>query len=281
MVKKRTNVVIQSRDLRMLRGLFECRVMTSRHASELYFGGRSEMAKKRLQRLRDADIVASRSDRRFEKTNFFLTRRGIEILALAQMLADFPKVRGLSLARRMDVSDLTLRHELAVMDVKVSFHRTAPMHGVEVREFGTWPARIQFKSERGLIKPDAFLRIRDRAGRERTFYLELDRSTKPLGALVEQCMGYRACRKARVRLTTHSWDEDAREHRFTVLYVLQNEGRLENFARKLLSSLPPIRSLVWLTTMDALERDPFGAIWLRPKDLETHPGTRVTLFDGI
>jgi len=57
---------LQPRDLVLLRGLFESRVMTTDHAAALYFDGKGEAAKKRLQKLKSAGFIAERPRRTFE-----------------------------------------------------------------------------------------------------------------------------------------------------------------------------------------------------------------------
>jgi hypothetical protein len=49
---------LQDRDLALLRGLFECRVMTTDHATPLYFDGNYDPAKKRLQKLKAAGCIS-------------------------------------------------------------------------------------------------------------------------------------------------------------------------------------------------------------------------------
>jgi len=43
------SIDLQERDFALLRGLFESRVMTAAHIASLYFDGKKEAAKKRLQ----------------------------------------------------------------------------------------------------------------------------------------------------------------------------------------------------------------------------------------
>lgn len=251
--------------------------MTLLHVVGLVFNGHAEMAKKRLQKLKVAGLVKARSAGPFQPSCLFLAQPGVAALISAGALREFPTLSSVSVSKRMQVSDLTLRHELAVMDVKTAFQHEAPKYAVHIRQFLTWPALIQFRTPRGLLKPDGLIRVRDGRG-EHTFYLELDRSTEGMRILLNQANAYRACRKSRCCVAPHSWDANLGEHRFIVLYVLQSEARLENLARRLLASLPPIRSLVWLTTKKALENDPFGPIWLRPRDLEEGSGRRVRLL---
>jgi hypothetical protein len=51
-------ISLQDRDIDLLRGLFECRVMTTDHATALYFDGKSEAAKKRLQKIKAAGLIS-------------------------------------------------------------------------------------------------------------------------------------------------------------------------------------------------------------------------------
>jgi len=57
---------LQGRDLALLRGLFECRVMTPGHAAKLYFDGKPEATKKRLQKLKAAGLIGERPRRAFD-----------------------------------------------------------------------------------------------------------------------------------------------------------------------------------------------------------------------
>jgi hypothetical protein len=57
---KSDSLQLQDRDLALLRGLFECRVMTNDHATALYFDGKSEAEKKRLQKIKAAGLITER-----------------------------------------------------------------------------------------------------------------------------------------------------------------------------------------------------------------------------
>jgi len=71
---------LQARDLALLRGLFESRVMTAEHIAMIYFDGRSEAGKKRLQKLKAAGFVGERTRRAFQPSVLFLTRKGLGVL---------------------------------------------------------------------------------------------------------------------------------------------------------------------------------------------------------
>jgi len=51
-------ISLQDRDLALLRGLFESRVMTNNHAAALYFDGKGEAAKKRLQKIKADGLIS-------------------------------------------------------------------------------------------------------------------------------------------------------------------------------------------------------------------------------
>src|SRR5436190_23974604 len=110
-------IELQERDIAFLRGLFECRVMTTEHVASLYFNGHAEMAKKRLQKLKSAGLLTERPRKQFEPSILFLTGKGITTLRDYGILELYPQFDTATLTRRARVSDITLRHELAVMDV--------------------------------------------------------------------------------------------------------------------------------------------------------------------
>lgn len=121
-LKAETAISLQSRDILLLRGLFECRVMTIDHAAALYFQGKKDAAKKRLQKIKAAGYINARPRRAFDPAILFLTRKGLALLQQEGVLNDYPSFDLPALERRARVSDLTIRHELEVMDVKAAFH---------------------------------------------------------------------------------------------------------------------------------------------------------------
>jgi hypothetical protein len=142
-------ISLQDRDLSLLRGLLESRVMTTAHATALFFDGKSEAAKKRLQKLKAAGFVGERTRRAFEPAILFLTRKGLSLLRENGVLAEYPSFDLPALDKRARVSDLTLRHELEIMDVKASFHTAIKKAEVfSIAEFSTWPLLYQFEAFR-------------------------------------------------------------------------------------------------------------------------------------
>ncbi len=276
-------IQLQERDIAFLRGLFECRVMTTDHAASLNFDSHREYAKKRLQKLKSAGLIAERSRKQFEPSVLFLSRLGLATLKHQGILELYPAFDIATLTRRAHVSDMTLRHELAVLDLKVAFHVAARSHeNLSIIEFTTWPRLNQFEAAGVVIKPDAFFRIADRQPdgtvEEHSFYVELDRSTEPLGSLCERARAYAARSKSDHFPVQNCISLTEYEKRpFRVLYVLRSRERRDNIARRLLATTPPILSLVWLATFHETKHDPFGAIWVRPIDykMDAQAGTSL------
>ena len=104
------SISLQGRDLALLRGLFECRVMTTAHATVLYFDNKIDAANKRLQRLKAAGLISERPRRAFEPSVLFLTRKGLMLLQEKGVLTQYPSFNLPALDRRTRVRDLTIRH---------------------------------------------------------------------------------------------------------------------------------------------------------------------------
>lgn len=283
---------LQPRDLLLLRGLFESRVMTLAQASLLYFGGKSEAAKKRLQKLKAAGLIRERPRKAYEPAVLFLTSRAFILLAEAGHLVDYPSVSLSALQKRAQVSDLTLRHELEVMEVKAALSSAiAALPAYSIVEFATWPLLIQFKAFRSsnsgygkeevLLKPDGLLRLHEQEQEEvyeHAFYLEVDRSTESQEVLAQKASCYiNHYRSGGLALRHGGQRKDYQLYPFRVLMVFRNGERRNNTAERLLQVHPPIHTQVWLTTAEEIKQDPLGKIWMRPIDYRD--ATADTPFD--
>jgi len=65
------SIKLQGRDLDLIRGLFESRVMTAVHVAILYFNGSKEAAKKRLHKLKTAGFIGDRRPKVYEPALLF------------------------------------------------------------------------------------------------------------------------------------------------------------------------------------------------------------------
>lgn len=286
---KKDLISLQDRDFALLRGLFECRVMTNDHATALYFDGKNEAAKKRLQKLKASGLISERPRRTFEPSILFLTRKGLMLLQEKGVLTKYPSFDLPVLERRTHVSDRTISHELEVMDVKTAFHAAMKTTGsFTIDEFSTWPLLNEFRAYRpgydgaeAPVKPDGFIRIHEKAKDgsvwELTpFFLELDRSSEVQETLVIKAVCYRDYyRRGGFAVRNGATRDDFKKFPFLVLMVLQNAERRNNTALHLLQNIPPILTFVYLSTFEEVTRDPLGAIWIRPLDYrEATDGTQ-------
>jgi hypothetical protein len=274
---------LQARDLLLLRGLFESRVMTGAQVCALYFAGKSEAAKKRLQKLKAHKLIGERPRRVYAPSILFLSKRGFVELLSREMLKDYPRMTWHNLEKRVQVSELTLRHELDVMDAKAAL--SVALNATErfiVSEFATWPTLYQFtaakpkvaghyRAETMTMKPDGFIRVQasnsDDASGSHLFFLEIDRSTESQETLALKAYGYRDYFQSGGLAERYGYAVmDYKRFAFRVLMVFRNAERRNNCAETLLRMSPPVLSQVWLTTQEELLRDPLGAIWLRSQD---------------
>jgi len=294
------HVEVQERDIALLRELFVSRIMTLAHAGALHFEGRSEAAKKRVQKLKAAGFLAERPRKSRDPGILTLTRNGFRELVENGHIADLPRLSAAAFERRARVSDLTIRHELAVMDVKTALVRgISAVPGMKMVEFTTWPLLHQFDVLRGRagkvrMKPDGFLRVEETSPKgevfEHTFFLEVDRGSESLDTLTTKALCYREhyASGGYVRSRGGKASEYA-EYPFRVLFVMPSEERLRNTAHRLLTTEPPVETQVWLATAADMSNNPLGAVWVRPKDfrevirgnrhMKTHAERRALFSD--
>jgi hypothetical protein len=262
-------LTVQDRDLALLRGLFESRVMTAAHIAALYFD---------CKKIKAAGLISERKRRVNEPSVLFLTHKGHARLTERGAISDFPRLSPTAFEKRADVSRLTIRHELEVMDVKAAFNSALKnSEKFSIAEFSTWPLLHQFRAVRPghetevLVKPDGFIRIhqkeQDGGVSEHTFFLEVDRSTETQSTLVNRATCYLDYYKSGgFAVANNALRSAYKEFPFRVLFVLKSAERRNNTAKRLLQANPPIRTFVYLSTFDEVLKNPLGKIWVRPTD---------------
>ena len=194
-------------------------------------------------------------------------------------MQDYPSFDLPALERRTRVSDRTISHELEVMDVKAAFHVAIKKAGTfTIDEFSTWPLLNEFTAYRPggsgaevPVQPDGFIRILQPLAEGgkfvRAFFLELDRSSEVQETLVAKAGCYRDYyRRGGFAVRSGATRDKFEKFPFRVLVVLQNAERRNNTALHLLQNIPPILTMVYLSTFEEVTRDPLGAIWIRPLD---------------
>ena len=251
--------------------------MTAAHAATLYFDGKSEAAKKRIQKLKVAGLIAERPRRVYQPSILFLTQAAFRLLSKEGHLAEYPKLKIGSLEGRAQVSERTLKHELEVMDVKAAMMPAVNAQpGFKVTEFSTWPLLYEFKVSPNAhaspirVKPDGYVRVKEESAEglfEHNFFLEVDRSSEAQGELAAKGGCYASYyRTGGFAERCGGKRDDYKDFPFRTLMVFRNVERRNNAAEALLRNDPPILSMVWLTTFEELTTNPLGAIWVRPID---------------
>ena len=270
-------IQLQPRDITILRGLFESRVMTAVHIADIYFYGRKEAAKKRLQKLRAAGLIAERPRRAYEPAVLSLTKGGLLLLDEHGILAEYPAFSMNALEKRARVSDATIQHELEVMDVKAAFYAALRGHETfSIAEFGTWPRLYEFAttSSKGsdlLVKPDGFLRINEKEPNggivEHTFFIEVDRSTEIQDILVSRAFAYLDYyRSGNFAIRNGGTRSEFKNYPFRVLMVVRTKERRNNLVDRLLEHSPPILTFISLATKGEVRENTLRPIWISPID---------------
>lgn len=269
---------LQDRDFALLRGLFESRVMTAEHVAPLYFKGSREAAKKRLQKVKAAGLITERKRRMNEPAILFLTRKAFTVLQDYGQLSEYPPLSLTALESRAYVSELTIRHELEIMDVKAAFYAAlAKSERFSITGFITWPLLYQFETSRPgcgadiLVKPDGFISIHEKEAGGKGFahdcFLEVDRSSEKQDTLINRAVCYlEYYRTGGFAVRNGASRVDFKDFPFRVLMVLKTAERRNNTAERLFQNNPPILTHTWLTTLAEVTADPLGAIWIQPKD---------------
>jgi len=251
--------------------------MTAGHAAALYFDGKSEAAKKRIQKLKSAGLINERPRRVYQPAILFLTQLAFRLLSKEGHLAEYPKLKFGSLEGRAQVSERTLKHELEVMDVKAAMVPAVnSTPGYSVTEFSTWPLLHEFRASPNShtaaikVKPDGYIRIREENAEgvfEHNFFLEVDRSSEAQGELAAKGGCYASYyRNGGFAERCGGNRDDYKAYPFRALIVFRNAERRNNAAEALLGNDPPILSMVWLTTFTEVTTNPLGNIWVRPVD---------------
>lgn len=282
---------LQERDMAILEGFLVSRVMTSAHVAALFFDGRAEAAKKRLQKLKAEGLVAERPRKVSEPAILYLTKTGIEMLGKEGVLVRHPPLSVSTLARRASVSPLTIGHEIAVMEFRVALHAAVSKQSQwQMVEFSTWPKLHEFESETAggvpiTVRPDGFVRIHETETSgiaEHVFFAEIDRSSESLDTLVQKAIGYlNFYRSGAFAVRCGGKRADAVKFPFRVLFVLKTEERRNNFAERLLRSHPPILTMAYLATAADAEADPLGKVWMRPIDYrDAVAGSKFDVVDS-
>src|SRR5204863_509907 len=122
-----------------------------------------------------------------------------------------------------------------------------------------------------LVKPDGFIRIhekeKDGGLSEHAFFLEVDRSTEVQDLLVTRAGSYLEYFKSGGFAERNGAPRSAyKEFPFGLLLVFKTAERRNNTVERLLQNNPPISNRVYLSTLEEVKTNPFGDVWIRPRD---------------
>lgn len=175
------------------------------------------------------------------------------------------------------MSELTLRHELAVMDVKVALTKALrAWPGIHLQQYSTWPRLSQFKSRMPsgygsqvvTVKPDRFLRFYHDANNaidEHMTFQEIDCGTASNRVLTERILAYREhYQSGNFALSRGGTREEREQFPFRVLVIVKTPDRMANLAERLLNQNPPVTRMVWMATMSDVLQTPLSNIWQVP-----------------
>lgn len=266
---------IQPRDLALLCGLFESRFLTLFHIAEMFFDGRREMAKKRVQRLKSSGLLDARF-RGFGIPHLIcLSPAGLRFLGDGGHLSPYPRLSASAQLRRTRIRPLTIDHELAVADVKAAFGRSLRAKSdISLLEFGTWPRLYEFtaisSAGRVTVAPDGFLRIGHAQREESRFFVEVDRSTESTSVLISRIAAYRHFyRSGGFAARFGVPRDDYARAPFRVLVICKSPERRDSLARVLLEGRPHIRAFALFATSEDVSLNALGATWRAPIDIPT------------
>lgn len=255
------NIVIQARDIAILKELVESRAVTTRHFAQLFFNGSDGAARKRLRLMRQAGWINVRTTTPGTSDLLQLTRSGYQLLTHYETPAlEWPQV-----ARRQRVNSSMLQHELAVMDTNCALARTSQLMGfTTIRPDRYLRPRIRSRgSHHSLPYPDAHLQLEADTGVGH-FFLELDNGTQRLSTIQEKVQAYR---DAVCVLPAGTADAPAAVP-FRILFVCRTLQRRDNLASCMLAMTPPVRRFCVLVLLDDLSRGRVDDRWITPDMLE-------------
>lgn len=281
-------LIIQDRDIEIVRAVFENRFLTLPLLAQLF--PPDEKSRRRRYHnqnveLRDTTNASLHRRLRLLFHHHYLYRfhtnlRGNHIYALDNQGALLLKTNQLPLSLSIDwqeknrgLAHFNVEHALMVsrfrtaLEVATREHPTLKIDDYE-RESPTLKAEWQKNGRRIYVNPDAYLTLRDTSkptGKQRAaYFLEADQSTMTLQRLLEKFARYSAMYRDRVHMKAYDIPS------FRLLLVTKSRERASNvltLASKDDSPIPPdYRSFFYFTTEEAYAEHPrniFSPIWRR------------------
>jgi hypothetical protein len=261
-------------------------VATLQHLADLFFDGSYEATRKRLKALEGDGLTAKRARPIGVPAVLFLTAKGYRLAKREAALDGLPLLDAKALGKRVQVSELTLNHELDVLTLRAAFERAvADRADLTVTHFVTWPRLIQFRASRPLrevglgpsmlYRPDGFIELLDTSTQRRMFFfVEVDRSTEVLATLATKMHGYgEFWRGGGFARRLGGPDAQPKQYPVRVLWTFKSEARLRNVSRAFAGQTTGGGGgLAWLATFADATSDPLGRVWSKPGEAPASRG---------
>jgi hypothetical protein len=251
--------VIQERDRHLMRELGTMRVIDRDQAKVVAGFSSNTRVNRRLLLLTQNGLL-----RRFflgttkggAKALYTLSKKGAR-------LAEVPQRGPRRAQNRAVVADFFVQHQLALNDVYCAM------------KYGKLPPEVRFKSWRAFQKPVVPQRSLIPDG-----YVELETLTETVAAFVEVDLGHERLKVWKQKAKNYfdlavsgEFEREFHVHRFRTLVIAHSPGRMHSIRRAI---APVTEKIFWFSSLPTIQRDIFGAHWLRPQVEEPQPFFRET-----
>src|SRR5260221_3375242 len=253
--RKRTGIVLQDRDHRLLTELSVMRIIDREATKVVARFGSTTQANTRLLELTRAGFL-----RRFFVGSIGAGRKAVYTLAPKGADLVNAKLGGLERpSDRLLVGDRFLDHQFAINDIYFGIKfRSVPPSGVCCRRWHTFRQSI---SEAIKLTPDGYLELASGES-VKAMFLEVDLGTEALSVWEQKVRYY-------LQLAiSGEFSKRFRQPQFRVLVVANSDRRLTNIRATAAKSTDKI---FWFTTFEIINRDGIcSPVWLRPTDDQLH-----------
>ncbi len=252
---KRTGIVLQSRDLRLLSELAVMRIIDREMAKIVAGFGSTTTANTRLLELKRSGFL-----RQFFIGSIAHGRKAVYTLSAKGTDVVNAKLGGIHRASgRLVVGDLFVEHQTGINEIYLSFkYRPIPDSTVHLRRWIPFRHPI---SEAIKLTPDAYIEM-ETTKTVPAMFLEVDRGTEALKVWQQKTAYYLQL------AVSGEFAQRFRQQQFRVLVVANSDRRLMNIRAAVAKSTDKI---FWFTTLENINRDGlWSSVWLRPAGDQRH-----------
>jgi len=239
----------------LLRDLYFSRAATRIQLERLSPPGIRHETADRLAELCEQGLVRPRELRIGGEVVFCLSRSGFDCAASNGVIPEAVGIAPKRIWRRLEVSDMTILHELELVDLRIAFEREG-RRALDVIDcqLETCLNQCSFTGREGRrMFPDGRLRLRRRGGGDSSlvFYIEHDRGSETLSRIVGKVADYR-------HLAEHG------KEAFRLIVVVPSVERRNNIALELARAFPELPNFILIGVFAEVIRNPFEDVFLTP-----------------